>query len=605
MRHWISVIAWMVLSLTSWGQTVRFSPDGGFFSQAPTVTMTCDMEGTRIFYNTNGQTPDTSDHLYTTPLPLSEEFFPTADIYRMVISPECYIFIPPTEVRKTVVLRAAAFDSTGQRVGDITTHTYMANNLDGDTHGLPVVSICADSADLFDFDTGIMVPGVWFDINNEHRSGNYFQRGREWERMVHVELLLPEGGGFNQNAGLRTHGGSSREYPQKGLKIFAREEYGAKNFSCKVFQDLPYTKYKRLVFKPFRCPWEEGGAQNHITSKLALKLYLDAPDSRPAVLYLNGEYWGIYFIQEKTDERFLETHNGHDDEDYNLIINWQGEPDNGSNANFMALISQIQEADLSEDSTYQAIKSKIDIDEFIDYQIYEIFICNQDWPANNMKCWQYRNGRWRWIFFDGDAALYHYDWDAFDNAVYSGEETWPSSAEATLLFRKLLGNSDFQKKFVNRFNWICNHSLNYNQTLPYWQEIYDMLSPEIDHQCQRFGHPVDRNHWQQSMDKIELFLQKRVEYALREIEEAFPKIPEQISYLGCFPNPTTGVFHVQVEAQMSGTTFIHIYDLAGHLLHTQMTYCTPGINRITLSLHLPAGVYIVRTGNVSTKIVMQ
>ena len=106
-----------------------------------------------------------------------------------------------------------------------------------DTHGLPVVSICADSLDLFGFEQGILVPGIHFDSLNPEISGNYFQKGREWERVSNVEFYdYSDNGGINQICGLRTHGNRARRQPQKGLKIYARQEYGNKHFHHQFFE---------------------------------------------------------------------------------------------------------------------------------------------------------------------------------------------------------------------------------------------------------------------------------------------------------------------------------------------------------------------------------
>ena len=587
------------------GQVVNMTPAGGYYQQAPVVCMSCNTAGLRIFYSTNGHTPDTTDHLYTGSLTLDSTLFSTSDIYRITISPEDFMYIPPEGVKKTVVLRAAAFDDTGQRVGEICTQTYLVKELGCDSLDLPVISICADSADLFDFYTGIMVPGYWYDSNNVGYSGNYHQSGREWERKVNIELLLPEGGGFNQFAGLRIHGGNTRNYPQKPFKIYARDEYGSKYFSCRVFQDLPFTQYEKLVFRPFQCPWKSNGVNNYIATKLASKLNIDVSAIRPAILYLNGEYWGIYFIHEKTDEHFLKAHYGHKKDNYNIIDNWW-ELKNGTIENFDFLMSFIQENDLSKDSIYQKANHLIDIDNFIDYQIFEIFICNEDWPGNNTRFWQYKDGPWRWIFHDGDISLYNFLYDAYANATSTEVDQWSNKESATLLFRKLLLNKNFRQKFLDRYIFICKTHLDYSQTLPIWKNIYSMLEIEVGDQIQRFGSLKDIIHWQDYMYSIERFLQVRAAYALSEIgiSSSLDIDKKNIVEQQCFPNPSSGEFILHLIVFGEQQQNITIYDLSGRQRYSSRVLCHNGDNYIPLSVDLPTGIYIVSTNDKNFKLVI-
>ena len=132
----------------------------------------------------------------------------------------------------------------------------------------------------------------------------------------------------------------------------------------------------------------------------------------------------------------------------------------------------------------------IDVDNFIDYQLFEIFINNEDWPANNMRCWQYFMGKWRWIFYDGDAALKHLEWGGFAYATYDGDEEYPASRISTLLFRKLLENPVFQKRVVERYNDLCHRILSYYSTKPYLDAAVDAIQEEIPlqidcHPCRR------------------------------------------------------------------------------------------------------------------------
>lgn len=604
LRCWLLLRQLLLPSLLL-GQSLTVSPRGGFFDAAPNVTFSCNLENARIFYTTNGHTPTANDRLYTEPLALDSTFFSPSDIYKITIAPDDLQYEPANGVLKTVVLRAAAFNDNNQRISKIVTQIYIVRDLGFPNTGLPVISICADSAALFDFETGIFVSGQNSVLGNEQRTGNYFMEGRDWERAINAELLMPDGSGFNQTCGLRTHGGMSRYQQQKGMKIYARDEYGKKKFSCKIFPNLENEKFKHLIFKPFGCSWTEAGVENWLAETLARQLNLDVPAVRPAVLFLNGEYWGIYYIQEKPDERFLEDHYGNEPEEYNVMSNWVDLLDNGTDENFQAMMAWLATADFTNDDDYAEIQRLIDLDNFTDYQAFQIFIINRDWPANNMRCWQHFNGPWRWIFYDGDAGLAYRSFDAFANATYTGDDEWPANNISTLLFRKLLENESYKKKFVNRYNSLCNSILSYHQTAPYLADICQQIRPEIQHQMERFNFPKDDYSWSNDIKRVKYFLEERPHEALTELLEYIPEVQDNIQSMSCFPNPSTGDFSVSVETTEAGVQVVNIFDFSGRLVFSRLTYCECGANEIPLSTSLRAGGYVLQIGGKSTKIAIK
>ena len=597
------VLLGMLLLVVSWlpAQNLQVVPAGGFYIHAPQVTMTCPDTSLRIFFTTDGQPPTTADRPYTHPLTLTSSLFSDAALYQVPMCPPSNLYVPDDGVQQVVVLRAAAFNSIGQRVGKVVTNTYLVQDLGCDSHGLPVVSLCASHRDIIDDTVGILVPGVWY--NGDDRSGNYYQEGREWERVVNMELYLPDGQLLNQQCGLRTHGGSARRYVQKGLKVYAREEYGDKRFRARIFEDTDVDAFKRLVLKPFACAWTHAGVQNMVTEQIARNLRLDVPAIRPAVLYLNGEYWGIYFLQEKPDERFLEDHYGGNDAYYNIIANWGWEVENGSGANFDALMEWLETADLRYEEDYRQIQQWVDLDNFIDYQIIELFSCNEDWPANNVRLWQYGNGRWRMLFFDGDAAMKHLDWPSFGNALYDGDEEYPASRLSTFLFRKLMENPSFQKRFSDRYNNLCNSILSYSQTKPYLESATSAIWAEVPLQVERFQFPASFQSWYDAVVGLDNFLCNRPWQAIQEMLE-YIQLGESVASVSLYPNPSCGEVTVCVTVDEPGICGLYIYDMVGRMVYSNLLYCEEGTTQFFRQLPLPAGTYVVRVGGERVKLLI-
>ena len=400
----ILILIGIGISLYSQSDTVIFSATGGFYENSFDLTLSNNNPENRIFYTINGNTPTTQSYQYTQPLYLDENLYSRSDIYKIQMS-NVPPYIPDT-IQKIIVIRAAVFDNNGNIISNVITNSYCISSLGFDNHGLPVVSICADSTALFNNRTGIFIPGIYYNPSNSEWTGNYYKKGRNWERKCNVEYYMHEDtSSLNQIAGLRTHGGNSRRFQQKGLSLYAREEYGKKRFKCQVFETSYINNFKRLVLKPIKCSWSDAGIEDYVCCKIAKEINVDALETRPCTIYINGEYWGIYYLEEKPDERYLENHYYSEPENYNIMGNWFDNLVSGNSDNFSQMMIWVDSTNISISENYNQLCEKIDVNCFIDYIIFEIFISNYDWPTNNMRCWQDGDGPWRWIFFDGDGAL--------------------------------------------------------------------------------------------------------------------------------------------------------------------------------------------------------
>lgn len=604
-RHLLTILILLFYSTAS-SQEVIFSTNGGFYEEPFELTLSCWSYDKVIHFTTNGNIPTVEDPIYSNPLLLNQNLYSKSDIFTIRTSPEDLWFVPKT-VQKCIVIRAAAFDAEGHRVGEVATNSYFIASLGCDTHGLPVISLCADSLDLFDYEQGILVPGIHYNTENHDYSGNYYQTGRDWERCCNVEFYETDNNGINQQAGVRVQGNSTRRYPQKGLKIYAREEYGKKRFNYKFFEDTEIERFKHLKIKSFKGSWTGAGCQDHFCERLARNLDIDCLSSRPVVLFINGEYWGIYYLQEKPDERYIEDHYDFDLDDINIVDSWDGtNSEYGSGEALTELFEWLEQHDLSDDDNYQYVKERIDISNFMDYEIFQIFSANRDWPSNNLRCWQADNSLWRFIFFDGDACLTRSmsDFDAFANAIYDGEDLYPASKTSTLLFRRLMENDTFKLAFLHRFDHLLSTTFNYHSTKEYYDETYNSIINEIPNQINRFGNPESMGVWKKRMRSIDKFLSQRVDDINDMLHRYYlsDMYGITISYLSILP--TNNGIQVGVEAKEVGLTDIQIYDNIGRRYYYSTFVFEEGLNEVTLSAHLNTGIYILRVGNQSKKFII-
>jgi len=482
----------MPLTLSAEDISVSFSASGGFYDYPFSLSLTCP-EGYVIHYTTNGNTPKPSDPQYVSPLELNKSLYSRSNIYTIQTCADSSWFVPDT-IQRCIVIRAAAFDAEGNQKSTVVTNSYFIKSLGIDLHGLPVISLCSDSLSLFDYETGILVSGI--------TGSNYHQHGREWERLCNFEFYEPSNEGINQQIGLRTHGAASRGGIQKGLRLYARKEYGTKQFNYVFFEeDKNNNCFKHLVLKPV----SSGLIRDHICSKIAQNLNFEVPQSRLAIVYLNGEYWGLYYLKERPDAHFIEDHFGYDKENVNIIESWSGVTTDGSNESFLEMMHWMMGADLSNPDTYEYAKSMIDIDCFIDYYCFQLFVANADWPDNNMRCWQGNNGKWRWIFHDGDYCLVSYR-KMLSATLYSLE----NKDVSTILFSKLLANECFRNQFYERFGKLLTTDFYPKTTQRYFNQCLIAINKELDTHFYRFGFQDNKDDFDFQVFFMNGFLSQRM-----------------------------------------------------------------------------------------------
>jgi hypothetical protein len=599
--------------------TVLFSVKGGFYENVFPLELHNANPQNHIRYTVNGNRPTAQSSLYEEALVLDEQLYSESDIYTIQISPDDLVYVPDS-IQHCIVIRAAVFDENDSCVSQVMTNSYFIRALGCDTHGLPAISICADSLDLFGYERGIMVPGILFDTLDPEHTGNYYMHGSEWERQINVEFCeVKDNSGINQTCGMRTHGNRARRQPQKGLKIYAREEYGKKRFKHQFFENSMHNSFKHLVIKPYSTLYPYSSIQDYICSQAAIDLGLESGLSRPVVLYLNGEYWGIYFLQEKMDERYLEDHLHIDIENCMIVGDWYGLAEHGgsvdaggNNMEFVEMMNWLETADLSKEENYLNLCTLVDIDDYMDYIIFETFVANNDWPANNMRCWKMNGGRWRWMFFDGDAAFNNYSLDpfanpipldVFGNATYSGDYSWPSSKQATLMFRKCLENEEFVRRFENRMLELCHDVLTYDRLSLHYRWVREQMYSEIEAQSFRFGNPSHFGFWNWACTLTDDFLSTRKETYWAEWSNFVGLNEQGMVSLACYPNPSNEEIHVFFESEVSGPCEITMYDMMGRNVFMQTCSLDYGYNDLVIQSDLTAGVYVLRLGGHSQRIV--
>lgn len=575
---------------------VVFSQQGGFYEDSFPLELWCP-DGLHVRYTVNGATPTAEAQPYSEPLLLNEELFSKSDIYTIV---DCIpsVFHAVDDVKHAIVIRAAVFDENDSCVGPVVTHSYFIKALGCDLHGLPVLSLAADSLDLFDYETGIFIPGVNYDPIDSTATGNYNMTGREWERQINMEFYETDNSGLNQQCGLRTHGGASRWFQQKGMRLYARDEYGKKRFKHRFFETTPIASFKRLNLHPYRCSnWLHTGGQEYLSQLVAAQLDIDGLGVRQVVVFINGEYWGIYTLEESPDERYLEDHYDIDLDEVNILKYW-GVTAYGDGMDWWRFRNWIENADLNQPADSAYAFSRIDIPSFIDYFLLEVFGANLDWPQNNVLQWQASEGApFRMMFFDGDGCFTRWNYPAFYNAMHQGGNS--------LIINKLMASEAFKSMLYERYLVLKNSVFSVGSMKTIWDEYRELVGEEVPDQAERFGFPASMERWQSDMDSTEAFFTKRFIGFNQELQNVFELNTPEVKGNMVYPNPNNGTFFVFVFSENCSMMNVEVMNVLGQLVYKEECFRTIGGNIYRIETGLSSGLYLLRIENDIIRIVIQ
>lgn len=474
---------------TGYTDEITSSHEAGFHSTPISVTLNTSSAGAQIRYTLDGSDPDQSSDIYSSPLSISS----------------------------TSVLKARTY-----LAGSTASKTLIKTFIIGDSYSMPVVSLSTDPDNFWDNDIGIYVHGS-YPVNHE-RVANYWQN---WERPVTLEYFKEDGSpGFVMPAGVKILGWGSRANERKSLSVFFRDKYGKSWLKYPLFNDLQFSEYKAIVLRAAGNDWQSTIIRDVFASDLIRDKNTDLQRYKPAIVYINGEYWGIHNIREKLNEDYLNSHYGIDKSRVDIISRYWRTPNpvviEGSDTAYLEMENYVVNNNMNEDEAYDYIKAIVDIDNFVDYLVPEIFYANYDWPGNNIKCWKPRtaNSKWRWLFYDIDYAmashpsLNNYTHNTLDHATQPGGTGWPNTDVTTLLIREIFEGNNFRNLFVNRMADYMNSRFLPDTAVDHLNRIQNIMEPEMQEHINRWGSYGSTmnsvSEWNGNVDIVASFLQNRI-----------------------------------------------------------------------------------------------
>ena len=432
----------------------------------------------------------------------------------------------PIDVGETTIIRARTFD--GDRpASEILTGTFLYldkyHEACGGGFSVPIVSISTDDDYLND-------PEIGFLLRDGSKNGkahpnssclekfgaaNFLQE--HWKRPVVFEYIEDGKVTMVHETEASVMGGCSREWEVVSLKLKAGSKVGSskKEFAKSPFKDKPDNKYTSLHLRN----GGNGGNTDDLNvvrvrdgfmQSLTKEMNIDYQAYQPVAYYLNGKYMGLMGLRERTNEDYVEANYGLEDDDIDLLKakNSAGmEVSNGTNDKYREMIEFLENNDPTTKSYYEKACEYIDMDEYIDYQVFEHFIVNTDWPGNNVKIWRdNKGGKFRWIVYDTDFGLGLYSHNncvaslnTFKFAIGDTPIMWSNGIKLSgiyvkqqpnwkvTIFYHLTKNPYFNERFVNKALIHLGTTFSYEQVKKVWGTIKNEVEDEFCAFAKKYG----------------------------------------------------------------------------------------------------------------------
>jgi hypothetical protein len=551
--------------------------ESGIYPAPLSIVLQNHVPGNTIMYTTDGDDPDEGSDVYSQAITLKDRTSEKNRLANKVDAGEK----PGDDIYKANILRAVVYSDGCPASNEINNTYFISVGSAGNHYQVPLVSLITDKDNLFDKKTGIYTTGVF---------RNFDQHGSKWERPVHIEMFDSTGVQIlDQDAGVRIHGRGSRRAPQKSLRLYARDKYGAGGFDYPFFSQKPSLNHFRVLL--LRNVNGDLGPlfKEELCNSLVSGMDVDYQACETVILFINGEYWGIYNLMERENREYIE-------DNYKItvpevdVISYDRKlvVEDGTMDAYNNFIDYLQQAHPESEDFYEEVNKKIDLREVMDYYSAKLYLADIDWPQSNVELWRIKadTARWRYFLFDSDAAM---DWLSYDQvADYNNDiDRYQQFDEfSTIILRTLLKNERFRREFTGRFYGYLNTTFSASRVLGEINRFEKKYGPLVEEHVYRWHYPDDYKTWEQSVSSLRQFAVQRPLIMTRQLQNNFGT-PFRI-----FPNPCRGDFYIDFYGETESAS-LKVYAADGKLVR-QWQNLTLQKNISFVHTGLPNGIYILQ-----------
>ena len=261
----------------------------------------------------------------------------------------------------------------------------------------------------------------------------------------------------------------------------------------------PITKYDKLVLRGGGDDFQSAFLRDELVQRLAADAGFSAYEANVAALaYINGEYYGLYWLHESYCDKYFQSRNGKTDGEYVVLEGSERNKTITTDAaeataakEFNTLYKKYSAADLTKDSIFEELNDLLDVENYLDYMSLNMYVANYDWPQGNYRCYRYyaadgeaygtgdMDGRWRFLLHDADVGFGTYQ--SSDDAGSARNDlkqvlSDPGSNRYAPLLAALLKREDCKQYFINKMLEYMNGALSYENVC----RVLDEMCTERD-----------------------------------------------------------------------------------------------------------------------------
>ena len=522
---------------------VRYSVPAGVYGEEIYLDLSTEEQGAEIYYTLDGSNPTKESQKY------EGEYLTIAD---RTLDPNQYTSVwsspydwegegnfsynPNSQYKATVVKTRLYFPKENLWSEDIWTNTYLI----GADYSLPVVSLSVEEQLLFDEDQGICVPGDAYehymattkeiDPEPRKRIGNY---NSDRKVSAYLEYFSEAGSKVMENqVTMRICGNISRGSGMKSFAVYAWGDETTGMFSYPIFGDECRDKdgnvidsFTSIRLRNFGNDWRRSKFRDILGQSLVKELDLGYQAYQPAIVLINGEYYGLCEIRENRDEKYFEEHFAVPEDNFQeiKIADLPGAPATEDESEFLELFFFAKSHDLSVEENYQYVEERLNVERFLDYVLVQLYIQNIDWMGNNCNFFKskqvkegsaYEDGRWQVLLYDVDYSINYENVDNYTTFYESG-------CYSAQLVNALLANEKWKEYYIQRFEELYEEYFEPSKGLFLQEQFEAELAPEIEEDLARWDVYLDGvllketsvAYWYEKMEDLKRFFVERPEYA--------------------------------------------------------------------------------------------
>ena len=486
---------------------IGFSTPGGFYDSTFLLTLS-SAEGERIFYTTDGTEPTTDSDEYTEGFYISNK---SGSKYVYAAKAFGYLFKEnyyPNSIDAGMVVKAIRVNKYGKVLGSATQEYYIGLANDSAYSNIPVLSLTVDPDDMFGYFDGIYVAGRTREdavIKGEKEVGSFANYLNDWSRKGQLTFFeKTKDKSLELKTTVKMYKDMNISSAQKSL-VFNVGDYS-------VFEGSSLTDYidkdGNILLQGF-IDDDIARVRDYFVNEMMKDSNVGAIDLTPCILFIDGEYWGVYLLKAPYEADYFEKQFGVTKD---LYIRQNSE----YHKEFLDMYNFVTRNNMKDQNNYEKVKDMMDIDNYLEYVCLNVYLGNSSFRTTRGTQWRTissiglgsTDGRWRWTL----------NYPIGNSMGKSSTQTptintfMQNALRMDKFFQSLLMNKEFCSKLVEKMDYIANVKFAQENWEPVLEDTVELMKKPAMDSYVRFSGSIKDVAYTAEIDSIKNFLTKRSEY---------------------------------------------------------------------------------------------